>query len=132
MCLHSFISERVADSSVGGRLGAGTCVSVHTNKATLCQWSREVRHCGGRSAPQPSACKQSTVGVPSLLAAPLATERADCPCVLLSPVPLIKLIVAPRKRLPSDVYSRLGLAIKMMNELTANPCKRALGGEINT
>lgn len=33
MCLHSFISEGVADPSVGGRFSAGTCVSVHRNKA---------------------------------------------------------------------------------------------------
>lgn len=33
MCLHSFISEGVADPSVGGRFSAGTYVSVHRNKA---------------------------------------------------------------------------------------------------
>lgn len=41
MCLHSFISERVADSSVGGRFGVGTCVSVHTNKATCVSGAEE-------------------------------------------------------------------------------------------
>lgn len=41
MCLHSFISEGVADPSVGGRFSAGTCVSVHTNKARCVSGAEE-------------------------------------------------------------------------------------------
>lgn len=56
----------------------------------------------------------------------------DFHCVLLSPVSLVKLIVASSKMQPLDVYSHLGRAIKMMNELAACPCKRALRVDIDT
>lgn len=56
----------------------------------------------------------------------------DFHCVLLSPVSPVKLIVAPSKMQPLDVYSHLSLAIKMMNELAACPCKRALRVDIDT
>lgn len=56
----------------------------------------------------------------------------DFHCVLLSPVSLVKLIVASSKMQPLDVYSHLGQAIKMMHELAACPCKRALRVDIDT
>lgn len=56
----------------------------------------------------------------------------DFHCVLLSPVSLVKLTVASSKMQPLDVYSHLGQAIKMMHELAACPCKRALRVDIDT
>lgn len=56
----------------------------------------------------------------------------DFHCVPLSPVSLVKLIVAPSKMQPLDVYSHLGWAIKMMNELASCPCKGALRVDIDT
>lgn len=129
MGLHSFIFEGVADLSWGRRLSAGTCVSVHVN-TERCQWSLRVSQAlPGLKYTQPSVYKQKHkwLSFPSSCS---HSSRLHSHCAPLSPVSLIRLVEAPSKKTqPSDVYSHRGLAIKMMNELTAHPCKKALRGK---
>lgn len=131
MCLHSSVLEEVPGPSMGGGFSVGTWVSVHMNKERCVSGAEETGI--ARAGVPPSLCMQAKHRrLPSLSAAPLATESADCPlCAAVSGVSY-QVNSSPSKMQPSDVYCHLGPAIKMMNELTAKPCERALQGEINT
>ena len=106
------------------------------------KWSQVAQHHtaegfadGSVCAPHPSEGKQVSSSLPALChhhtPSPFRAGT-DFHCVLLSPVSLVNLIVASSKMQPLDVYSHLGRAIKMMNELGACPCKRALRVDIDT
>lgn len=107
---------------------------VHRNPT---QWGREVTPCTSQGfTPKwahPLCTESADFPRPGLPGPPLILPAGtDFPCALLSLVSLVKLIVAPSQMQPLEVYSPLHRAIKMMNELAAHPCNRALRVDIDT
>lgn len=103
--------------------------SVHRNKTRCVLWSWEGPHCV-RKGLQTGMCAPQTASL--LLPLHSFLAGTDFHCVLLSLVSPVKLIVAWSQTQPLDVYSHLGWAIKMMNELASCPGKGALRVDIDT
>lgn len=79
----------------------------------------------------PLVCEHISESLPSLCGC--SPSRQELIFIVFCFLPsLVKLIVAPSKMQPLDVYSHLGPAIKMMNELASCPCKGGLRVDIDT
>lgn len=104
--------------------------SFHTETASVRRNKTRCVLCRVRKGLQTGMRAPQTASLPLPLHSFLA--GTDFHCVLLSLVSPVKLIVAWSQTQPLDVYSHLGWAIKMMNELASCPGKGALRVDIDT
>lgn len=112
--------------------GTATCTKEHDEMSSVELGRPALRQEG---FPGRSASGRVAVGVSTFQRAclPSAAARQELIFIVFCFLPsLVKLIVAPSKMQPLDVYSHLGPAIKMMNELASCPCKGGLRVDIDT